>query len=64
MGAVYCRILEKIGEEGYPVLQRRIGLSLTNKLGLVTGAMVSSRPSWIEELSVQRSRGDPRKETN
>jgi phytoene synthase len=54
MGTVYCRILEKIEEEGYPVLERRIGLSLTDKLGLVTGAMVSSRPSWIESLSVSQ----------
>ena len=54
MGAVYCRILEKIEGEGYPVLERRVGLSLTNKLGLVTGAMVSTRPSWIEELSVSQ----------
>ncbi|HEX9723353.1 MAG TPA: presqualene diphosphate synthase HpnD [Vicinamibacteria bacterium] len=54
MGAVYCRILEKIEEEGYPVLERRVTLSLANKLGLVTGAMVSSRPSWIEELSLSR----------
>ena len=54
MGAVYCRILEKIEEEGYPILERRIGLSLMNKLGLVSGAMVSSRPSWIEELSVSQ----------
>jgi phytoene synthase len=54
MGAVYCRILEKIEEEGYPVLTRRIGLSLANKLGLVAGAMVSSRPTWIGELSLSR----------
>ena len=54
MGAVYCRILEKIEEEGYPVLTRRVGLSLAEKLGLVTGALVSSRPSWIEELSLSR----------
>jgi phytoene synthase len=54
MGAVYCRILEKIEEEGYPVLERRVTLSLANKLGLVTGALVSSRPSWIGELSLSR----------
>jgi phytoene synthase len=54
MGAVYCRILEKIEEEGYPVLARRVSLSLANKVGLVTGALVSSRPSWIGELSLSR----------
>lgn len=54
MGAVYCRILEKIEEEGYPVLERRIGLSLADKLGLVTGTLVSPRPTWIGELSVSR----------
>lgn len=55
MGAVYCRILEKIEDERYPVLERRVGLSFTNKLALVTGALVSSRPSWTGKLSLSRS---------
>ncbi|MFQ5790339.1 MAG: presqualene diphosphate synthase HpnD [Acidobacteriota bacterium] len=46
MGAVYLRILEQIEEQGYRVLDRRIGVSLAGKLSLVAQAVVSGKPSW------------------
>jgi phytoene synthase len=54
MGAVYSRILERIEELGYPVLKRRVGLSLASKLGLVARASLSSRPTWTDNLSASR----------
>ena len=46
MGTVYCRILEKIEALGYPVLERRVRLSLPSKLGVVLGALISREPTW------------------
>ncbi len=51
MGTVYCRILEKIETLGYPVLERRVGLSLPSMLGLVAGALISKEPTWKTSLS-------------
>jgi phytoene synthase len=47
MGAVYRRVLARIEELGYPVLERKVGLSLAGKLGLVARALASPRPSWL-----------------
>jgi phytoene synthase len=47
MGAVYRRVLARIEKLGYPVLERKVGLSLAGKLGLVARALASPRPSWL-----------------
>jgi phytoene synthase len=55
MGTVYCRILEKIEALGYPVLERRVGLSLASKLSLVARALMSRKPTWNAGSSPSRA---------
>lgn len=47
MGAVYYRILNRIEELGYRVLDRKIGLSLGSKLALVARTFLSRQPTWV-----------------
>ncbi len=46
MGAVYRRVLRRIENLGFPVLERKVQLSLAGKLALVVRALASPRPSW------------------
>lgn len=46
MGAVYRRVLRCIEKLRFPVLERKVQLSLAGKLMLVARALASPRPSW------------------
>ena len=46
MGAVYHRVLARIEELGFPVLTRRVQLSLGGKLALIGRALASRKPTW------------------
>jgi phytoene synthase len=48
MGTVYYRILGKIENLGYRVFDGRIGLSLPEKLALVSRTFLSRKPTWRE----------------
>lgn len=50
MGAVYQRVLSRIEEKGYRVLDGKIGLSLGSKLSLVAHALLTRKPTWNESL--------------
>jgi phytoene synthase len=51
MGSVYYRILNEIEKKGYRVYDGRVGLSLARKLGLVTRAFMTRKPTWLESPS-------------
>lgn len=55
MGAVYYEVLGRIEASGYRVLDRRIGLSLPEKLRLVARTYLERSPSWVNMGSRRRS---------
>ncbi|MGH9392147.1 MAG: squalene/phytoene synthase family protein, partial [Vicinamibacteria bacterium] len=49
MGSVYYRVLERIEESGYRVFGPRIGLSLTEKVGIVARTYFNPSLTWMEK---------------
>ena len=47
MGSVYYQVLTRIEALDYPVLRKRVGLSLPKKIQLVTETYLTSTPTWI-----------------
>jgi 15-cis-phytoene synthase len=47
MGSVYYRVLDRIEASGYRIFERRIGLTLLEKTGIVLRTYLEKAPSWM-----------------
>ncbi len=47
MGSVYYQVLDRIESSGYRIFERRIGLTLVEKVGIVLRTYLDKSPSWM-----------------
>lgn len=55
MGSVYSRVLDRIEASGFEIFDRRVGLSLADKIALVARTYWKRSPSWVRVRSVERA---------